>query len=35
MTRLRHSAKQYMAALEQEISAEVEHWQNIHSILSR
>ncbi|CAF3691561.1 unnamed protein product [Adineta steineri] len=35
MTRLRHSTKQYMAAIEQEIHEEVEHWQDIHSILSQ
>jgi hypothetical protein len=35
MTRLRQSAERYMTAVKQEVRDEVEHWQNIHSILSQ
>ncbi|UJR15230.1 hypothetical protein I4U23_002186 [Adineta vaga] len=35
MMRLRHSTKQYLDAIEQEIHEEVEHWKNIHSVLSQ
>jgi hypothetical protein len=35
MARLRHSAEQYMIAIEQEIREEIEHWHDIHSFLSQ
>lgn len=35
MARLRYSAEQHMAAIEQEVYEEMEHWQSIHAALSR